>query len=279
MNRPWPCLTLIGLLSGCGESGSPPAQATPEVRPVQSLNPPDTTKTMPAPTRNANTKIEVKGAKPNEFTRIEGGNPNDVQLDLKRDQPLFYPVLRNFDEGDYFTKTVVYVPVVKGLGIFACRKVKAPGGGIGLDYVLKAQLLGYELDAPQLIDRCYENFFNEKLEVKVLNQGDDRMLSFSSSGGLVTALLGHSSTYERFSSLLDAKELAILIDGPHILLATTIGSSFEKRFPGIIDESESRGSALDLDPAIYHWTAKDGLTLVKTARQSPPQKKARKDDR
>ncbi len=56
--------------------------------------------------------------------------------------------------------------------------------------------------------------------------------------------------------------MAIMIDGPDRLLATSRGSSFEPTFYEIVKKSQHWTDALNLDPAVYHWTKKDGLKQV-----------------
>jgi hypothetical protein len=201
------------------------------------------------------------------FTAVTGGTPKAV--DLEHDKPLFYPVLRHLDG---FTELMAYVPVAKDLGIFACRKLKLPNGGVRLDYVMKRQLAEYHLDEPKLIDLCYENFFKEKIQVEGRKQGDDLMVSLTSTGGLVTALLGHPTTRANFTKMLHTEDLAILVDGTDHLLATKIGSSLEPSFSKIVDKSPHWSSTVNLDPAVYHWTKKDGLTRVSPRRKGPSPK-------
>ena len=159
-----------------------------------------------------------------------------------------------------------YAQVAPGLGVFACRKINRPDGGAGIDYVMNNQLAIYGLDTPKLITLCYDNFFKEKIDVKVLKQGDDVMLSISSSGRLVAAIVGHSSTFENFSRMLHSESIAVLIDGPDIVLATVPGSTFETKFYDIAKKSQHKHDAIDLDPAVYHWTKKDGLKRVSQAK-------------
>jgi hypothetical protein len=259
-------LCVLGLTTGCGDSGSPPGRASPASNRVEDTKAPEIAgkgqQMPPVPKTNSHATKTIGVKTGRGSTRFEIGNPRDVRVDLERDKPLFYPVLRNFDEGDFFTLEVAHSPVAKGLGVFACRKTKRPNGGTGIDYVMRSQLTDYGIEESNLIKLCYDNFFKDKVEVKALKQGDDLMLSVSSTGGLVTALLGHSSTYERFSGMLGTEEMAVLIDGPDILLATAKGSSFETRFYELVKKSHHKEDALNLDPAVYHWTKREGLTPV-----------------
>jgi hypothetical protein len=265
-NRMIVCVLVIA--SGCGDSRPLPGQPEAAPAPVPRIPAPPVAAKKNEGTPSTKTKdaadkpqtIQVKSG--SELTRVDIGGSRAVPVDLNRDKPTFYPVLRNFEDGDLFTKKVVYTQVAPGLGIFACRKIDRPGGGMGIDYVMNDQLTTYGLDAPKLIEHCYENFFKNKIEVKVLKQGDDTMFAFSSSGRLVTAILGHSSTYEKFSKMVGSESIAILIDGPDILLATVPGNSFAAKFDDIVKKSQHKNDPVNLDPAVYHWSKKDGLKRV-----------------
>jgi hypothetical protein len=259
-------LCLLGLATGCGDPGrAPDSVPTPPQRLEEAKVPPaqDTReRTLSVSKASDGETKSVIARSPDGMTRIEAGSSPKAPADLRRDKPSFYPVLRNFDTDDLFTKTVVYTPIATRLGVFACRKSKSPTGGIGIDYVLKKQLKDYGLDESKIIELCYENFFKTNIKIKALKQGEDLILNPSSDGGLVTAILGHSSTCENFAKMLKADDLAILIDGSEILLVTASGSSFEPTYYQIVKKSQHKSSALNLDPGVYHWTKKDGLTLV-----------------
>ncbi len=259
-------LWVLALANGCADSVSPVQQVTsasPSTRPSQpaSVKNSSSGTTQPSLPANADTKtVVVKSGK--EATHfVLGGSPSSKR-NVEQDKASFYPVLRNLKEGDFFTKTVVNSSIAEGLGIFACRKVKMPDGRVRIDYVLRRQVEEYGLKESDIINLCYENFFREKIEVQALKQRGDLMLSFSSTGGLVTAILGHSSTYAKFAKMLGADEMAILVDGPEHLLATSTGSSFEPTFYEIVQKSQHKSGALSLDPGVYHWTKKDGLKPV-----------------
>ncbi len=263
----------ILLTSGCGGSqpfpgprAAPPDQATDARSPATAGK--DKQNSAAPKASSATRKIQSADVKPQAgSTRIDATGPRAAPVELDQDKPTFYPVLRNFEEGDFFTQRVVYTQVAPGLGVFPCRRIKLPDGGTRIDYVMKNQLTSYGLDTSKLIDLCYENFFKEKIEVKTLKQGDDVMLSFSSSGRLVAAIVGHSSSLENFSKMLDSQSIAFLIDGSDILLATIPGNSFETKFYEIAEKSQHKNDAINLDPAVYHWTKKDGLKPVSQAKE------------
>ena len=218
-------------------------------------------------TSSSTPKIQSADVKPESgSTRTDATGSRAASVDLDQDKPKFYPVLRNFKEGDFFTQSVVYTQVAPGLGVFACRRITLPDGGTRIDYVMKTQLTSYGLDTSKLIELCFENFFKEKIDVKTLKQGDDVMLSFSSAGRLVAAIVGHSSTFENLSKMLHSESIAILIDGSDIMLATIPGNSFEKKFYEIARDSQHKNDTINLDPAVYHWTKKDGLKPVSQAK-------------
>lgn len=266
----WYCAGILGVLIGCRDSGTTPQPVPPAPRPAESPKAPaaggKSEEKGPVSGLNARDIKAVEVRSGNGLTRIGISKDAAVPVDFERDRPRFYPVLRNFDEGDLFRQKVAHAAVAKGLGVFACRKTKGPNGRTGIDYVMKDQLADYGVDEPKMIELCYDNFFKEKIEVKALKQADDVMLSFSSTGGLVTALLGHASTYEKLSDMLTAETIAVMIDGPDILLATPRGSSFEAKFYEIVKRSRHKNSPVNLDPAVYHWTKKDGLTRA----EEPP---------
>ena len=208
--------------------------------------------------KTPDTKTIVVKSRQESTPSVRGEPPRD-QRDLERDKASFYPVLRNFREGDLFAKAVVNSPIAAGLGVFACRKIPMPNGGVRIDYVMKKDLEEYGLKDSDIVRLCYDNFFKEKIEVKALKQKGDLMLSFSSTGGLVTAILGHSSTFEKFARMLGTEDMAVMIDGAEHLLATPTGSSFEPTFYAIVKKSQHKTDALDLDSGVFHWTKKDGL--------------------
>ncbi len=264
----------ILLTSGCGGSqplpgprAGPPDHATDARSPATVGK--DKQNSAEPKASSATPKIQSADVKPQAgSTRIDAIGPRAAPVDLNQDKPTFYPVLRNFKDGDFFTQKVVYIQVAPGLGVFACRRINSPDGRTRIDYVMKNQLAGYGLDTSKLIELCYENFFKAKIEVKTLEQGDDVMLSFSSAGRLVAAIVGHSSTLENLSKMLDSESIAILIDSPDILLATIPGNSFETKFYEIAKKSRHKNDALNLDPAVYHWTKRDGLKAVSQARET-----------
>jgi hypothetical protein len=173
-----------------------------------------------------------------------------------------YPILRNFEPDDSFVQSVVNMPVCDNLAIFAGRRIVSPSGNQAIDYVLKADLPDYDLSEEQLLQVCYDNFFAASIEVQAYEQHGDQLFELASSEGLVSAIIGHETTYDRLAQLMKTTEIAIAIPDPHSLLATKIGSSFEPGFHEIIQHVQHDAGALHLIPAVFHWKDKAKLVLV-----------------
>ncbi|MBY0550097.1 MAG: hypothetical protein K2W95_22670 [Candidatus Obscuribacterales bacterium] len=163
------------------------------------------------------------------------------------------PILRTLDKDDYFSKSAVNIKIADDLGVFACRKIITPDGNVGIDYVMKDQVNEDEVTEDQLIDYCYENFFAGNIEVTGYEQDGDQMMEFTHEEGLVSAMIGHPETYEKFSEMLGTRDILILVVSPDSLLATRKGSSFEAGLHKMASDLQTEGGAIYLVPGVYHW--------------------------
>lgn len=163
------------------------------------------------------------------------------------------PVLRTLDENDHIAKAAVGIKIADDLGVFACRKIITAEGNVGIDYVMKDQVKDDEVTEEQLIEYCYENLFAGNIEVTAYEQEGDQMLEFTHEEGLVSAILGHPETYEKFSEMLQTRDILVLIVSPDSLLATRKGSSFEAGLHKMSADLQSEGGAIYLVPAVYRW--------------------------
>ena len=164
------------------------------------------------------------------------------------------PVLRNIAPGDYLHETAINRKIADDLGVFACRKIITAEGSIGIDFIMKAEAQESGADEAQLIDYCYENFFSGNIEVNTYEQEGDEMLEFAHEEGLITAMIGHPESYERVAEMLNARDIAIVVVNPDLILATRKGSAFEPALHKIVEESESENDAIKLEPAVYYWS-------------------------
>ena len=188
-------------------------------------------------------------------------------LDREADMKLFYPVLRDYEAADPFGEIIVHRPIADGLAVFACRRVPRPGGRVGIDYVMKANLEVYGLSEDEILAACYDNFFAANIQVDVAEQDDARLYQLTSSHRLVAAILGHDSTYAKFVEMTGSANMAVLIASPDMIYVTPMGSSFDSRFAEIAEKTADEAGAIDLTPSVYHWTEAGGLVAA-SARQT-----------
>jgi hypothetical protein len=164
------------------------------------------------------------------------------------------PVLRTVSSTDPLLETAVSLRVADDLAVFACRKIITAEGNVGIDYVMKDQVVQTDVNESQIIEYCFENFFAGNIEVTGYEQDGDQMLEFTHEEGLASSIVGHPQTYEKFSELLDSKEVTVLIVNPDSVLATRTGSSFEDGLHKMAaDLREQQPGAIFLIPAVYQW--------------------------
>ena len=182
------------------------------------------------------------------------------ELDREADFALFFPILRNYAPGDDFSQIIVNRPINDHMAIFACRLITRPNGATGIDYVLKRNLPLYGISEAELIDACYTNFFDRKIEVKVLEQDDSRLFHLTCADGLVAAIIGDPSTYKKFCDMVGSDELTVLVVNPDLICVTARGSAFESHFPEIVREQEQNSEVIDLTASILYWNAQGRIT-------------------
>jgi len=185
------------------------------------------------------------------------------ELDREADFARFFPVLRNYAPDDDFAQIIVNRPISDHLAIFACRLILRPNGATGIDYVLKRNLTLYGISEAELMEACYANFFDRKIEVQVLEQDDSRLFQLTCADGLVAAIIGDSSTHKKFSDMVGSHDLTVLIVNPDLICVTARGSAFESHFPEIVREQEGGSEVIDLSASIVYWNAQENLTEMR----------------
>ena len=213
-------------------------------------------------TDNSKIKIEQKEG----FTEIETGDNNTTTLNIEQDSLCFLPIIRNYENEDMFTKTIVYQKLGDNIGAFVAKVTVQTNGKTGIDYVLKSDLSKYKISEEHIFRIGLNNLKNAKLKIEGMNdpKTGDNMISVSSQIGLATCILYDFNFIDKLSNDLQTKELHVTIINSGTVYLTTPNNSFEKSFEKIALES-SYNDVLNINSSTYLWT-NNTLKLIKKYR-------------
>lgn len=175
--------------------------------------------------------------------------------------PMVLPVLRNNDEENMLTQTMVTIPLGKtGLTLALANVAPTPHGTIGVDYVMKANLSADEID--DMEETAFNNLGSQlQIQAGESERGDAiAMVSHPADhGASAIALPGF---LQQACDWVKSDKIFIAIPNYAMLLVTPLGASTADDFKQTVMEAECLDGQ-PLSPACFEFDG-EGVRRVAT---------------